>query len=80
MLTTERFLNLTVTLISVNNCSRLCQVLAGKKASLEGNNGSEGNNDGITGLVAFNFIAVRVGEQDYQFVGLQSELADLCWD
>ena len=43
-------------------------------------NGSEGNNDGITGLGAFNFRAVRVGEQDYQFVGLQSELADLCWD
>ena len=40
-------------------------------------NGSEGNNDGITRLVAFNFRAVRVGEQDYQFVGLQSELADL---
>ena len=54
----------------VFNCSRLCQVLAGKKASLEGNNGSEGNNDGITRLVAFNFRAVRVGEQDYQFVGL----------
>lgn len=40
-------------------------------------NGSEGNTDGVTRLVAFNFRAVKVGEQDYQFVGLQSELADL---
>jgi hypothetical protein len=40
-------------------------------------NGNEEQSDGVTRLVAFNFRAVRVGEQDYQFVGLQSELADL---
>ena len=40
-------------------------------------NGSESESDGVDRLVAFNFRAVKVGEQDYQFVGLQSELADL---
>lgn len=40
-------------------------------------NGSENDNDGVPRLVAFNFRAAAEGEQDYQFVGLQSELADL---
>jgi hypothetical protein len=40
-------------------------------------NGNEAQNDGISRIVAFNIRAVAVGEQDYQFVGLQSELADL---
>lgn len=40
-------------------------------------NGNPTQNDGVTRIVAFNFRAVPVGEQDYQFVGLQSELADL---
>lgn len=40
-------------------------------------NGDDDNNDGIPRLVAFNFRATPPGQQDYQFVGLQSELADL---
>lgn len=40
-------------------------------------NGSSDDNDGITRLVAFNFRAVPQGGQDYQFVGLQTELSDL---
>lgn len=40
-------------------------------------NGDELKNDGIPRLVAFNFRAVAQGQQDYQFVGLQSELTDL---
>lgn len=40
-------------------------------------NGSENDNDGVPRLVAFNFRAAAEGEQDYQFVGLQSELTDL---
>ncbi len=40
-------------------------------------NGNDEQNDGVSRIVAFNFRAVAVGEQDYQFVGLQSELADL---
>ena len=40
-------------------------------------NGNPTNNDGISRLIAFNYRAVAVGEVDYQFVGLQSELADL---
>lgn len=41
-------------------------------------NGSETENDGVVRLIAFNFraSATESGE-DYQFVGLQSELADL---
>lgn len=41
-------------------------------------NGSEQENDGLARLIAFNFRAAKsdAGE-DYQFVGLQSELADL---
>lgn len=40
-------------------------------------NGSDDYNDGLSRLVAFNFRSSREGEQDYQFVGLKSELADL---
>ncbi len=40
-------------------------------------NGNPSTNDGISRLIAFNYRAVSVGEVDYQFVGLQSELADL---
>jgi hypothetical protein len=40
-------------------------------------NGSEENNDGQSRLIAFNFRATPEGEQDYQFVGLRSELSDL---
>jgi hypothetical protein len=40
-------------------------------------NGSILKNDGIPRVVAFNFRAVPQGQQDYQFVGLQSELTDL---
>lgn len=40
-------------------------------------NGEEEDNDGIPRLIAFNFRAAAEGEQDYEFVGLQSELADL---
>lgn len=40
-------------------------------------NGSEENNDGQSRLIAFNFRATAEGEQDYQFVGLRSELTDL---
>lgn len=40
-------------------------------------NGDIFKNDGIPRLVAFNFRAVAQGQQDYQFVGLQSELTDL---
>ncbi len=40
-------------------------------------NGDEHENDGQPRLIAFNFRASPEGEQDYQFVGLQSELADL---
>jgi len=40
-------------------------------------NGDLLQNDGIPRLVAFNFRAVAQGQQDYQFVGLQSELTDL---
>jgi hypothetical protein len=40
-------------------------------------NGNEQENDGQPRLIAFNFRASPEGEQDYQFVGLQSELADL---
>ena len=37
-------------------------------------NGHKDNNDGIERLVAFNFRAIVQGENDYEFVGLQSEL------
>lgn len=41
-------------------------------------NGSEQENDGFTRLIAFNFRAsANEGGEDYQFVGLESELADL---
>lgn len=40
-------------------------------------NGNMANNDGVARLIAFNYRAVAVGEVDYQFVGLQSELSDL---
>lgn len=40
-------------------------------------NGNDVTNDGVSRIIAFNFRAVAAGEQDYQFVGLQSELADL---
>ena len=40
-------------------------------------NGNENENDGQPRLIAFNFRATPEGEQDYQFVGLQSEIADL---
>jgi hypothetical protein len=40
-------------------------------------NGGDEKNDGQSRLIAFNFRAAREGEQDYQFVGLKSELADL---
>lgn len=40
-------------------------------------NGNPLQNDGIPRIVAFNFRAVPQGQQDYQFVGLQSELTDL---
>jgi hypothetical protein len=40
-------------------------------------NGNPSNNDGVARLIAFNYRAVAVGEVDYQFVGLQSELSDL---
>lgn len=40
-------------------------------------NGDEMTNDGVTRLIAFNFRANADSEKDYQFVGLQSELADL---
>eukprot|EP01031_Cornospumella_fuschlensis_P034368 gene34368-41600_t len=41
-------------------------------------NGSEQENDGVVRLIAFNFRAsVTENGEDYQFVGLQSELADL---
>jgi hypothetical protein len=40
-------------------------------------NGNELENDGEPRLIAFNFRATPEGEQDYQFVGLQSEIADL---
>lgn len=40
-------------------------------------NGDDSDNDGVPRLIAFNFRASPEGEQDYQFVGLQSELADL---
>lgn len=40
-------------------------------------NGDDEKNDGIVRMVAFNFRASADGEQDYQFVGLESELADL---
>jgi hypothetical protein len=40
-------------------------------------NGNILTNDGIPRLVAFNFRAVAQGQQDYEFVGLQSELTDL---
>lgn len=40
-------------------------------------NGDEEKNDGVERLIAFNYRAVAVGEQDYQFIGLQSELSDL---
>ena len=36
-------------------------------------NGNSEVNDGLERIVAFNFRAVAMGEQDYQFVGLQSE-------
>jgi hypothetical protein len=31
----------------------------------------------VARLIAFNYRAVAVGEVDYQFIGLQSELSDL---
>lgn len=40
-------------------------------------NGDEQQNDGVSRLVAFNYRAVAVGESDYQFIGLQSEISDL---
>jgi hypothetical protein len=40
-------------------------------------NGSILKHDGIPRIVAFNFRAVPQGQQDYQFVGLQTELTDL---
>mmetsp|Transcript_4615 Transcript_4615/g.5052 ORF Transcript_4615/g.5052 Transcript_4615/m.5052 type:complete len:211 (-) Transcript_4615:114-746(-) len=40
-------------------------------------NGDDSNNDGLSRLIAFNFRSAKEGEQDYQFVGLKSELADL---
>jgi hypothetical protein len=40
-------------------------------------NGVDEDGDGIPRLVAFNFRAVAHGQQDYQFLGLQSELSDL---
>ena len=40
-------------------------------------NGSENNNDGISRLVAFNFRTVSVGERDYQYNGVESELDEL---
>jgi hypothetical protein len=40
-------------------------------------NGSDDDNDGQARLIAFNFRATPEGEQDYQFVGLKSELTDL---
>lgn len=40
-------------------------------------NGHKDENDGVSRLIAFNFRAASIGQQDYQFVGLQSELADL---
>eukprot|EP01039_Chlorochromonas_danica_P005275 gene5275-5810_t len=42
-------------------------------------NGSEQENDGFSRLIAFNLRATNTenGEEDYQFVGLQSELVDL---
>ena len=40
-------------------------------------NGHKDNNDGIERLVAFNFRAIAQGENDYEFVGLQSELTGM---
>lgn len=40
-------------------------------------NGRPDDHDGTERLVAFNYRAVPVGEQDYQFIGLQSEVSDL---
>jgi hypothetical protein len=41
-------------------------------------NGNENENDGLTRLIAFNFRATASDNgEDYEFVGLQSELADL---
>lgn len=40
-------------------------------------NGNSEENDGQSRLIAFNFRAAKEGEQDYQFVGLKSELTDL---
>ena len=37
-------------------------------------NGHKDNNDGIERLVAFIFRSIVQGENDYEFVGLQSEL------
>jgi len=40
-------------------------------------NGEEDGGDGIPRIIAFNIRAVANGQQDYQFLGLQSELTDL---
>jgi len=40
-------------------------------------NGHKDNNDGVERLVAFNFRAIAQGENDYEFVGLQSELTGI---
>ena len=40
-------------------------------------NGGPLKNDGKPRMVAFNYRAVPQGQQDYQFVGLQTELTDL---
>jgi hypothetical protein len=40
-------------------------------------NGDKDDNDGVSRLIGFNFRHSPAGQQDYKFVGLQSELEDL---